>query len=48
VLYLFVRGMCGVDTPVADGHPAGVFSWSPPADLVVALSDLLDEGRQAA
>jgi exodeoxyribonuclease V beta subunit len=48
VLYLFVRGMCGVDTPVYDGHPAGVFSWNPPAILVVALSDLLDEGRQAA
>jgi exodeoxyribonuclease V beta subunit len=48
VLYLFVRGMCGVDTPVYEGHPAGVFSWSPPAFLVVALSDLLDEGRRAA
>jgi exodeoxyribonuclease V beta subunit len=48
VLYLFVRGMCGVDTPVHEGHPAGVFSWSPPAILVVALSDLLDEGRRAA
>lgn len=44
VLYLFVRGMCGPDTPVVDGHPCGVFSWVPPADLVVALSDLLDEG----
>ncbi|BBX98258.1 exodeoxyribonuclease V subunit beta [Mycobacterium lacus] len=44
VLYLFVRGMCGVDTPVLDGHPAGVFSWSPPPELVVALSDLLDRG----
>jgi exodeoxyribonuclease V beta subunit len=48
VLYLFVRGMCGVDTPVVDGQPCGVFSWQPPAELVVALSDLLDEGRQAA
>ncbi len=48
VLYLFVRGMCGIDTPVYGGHPAGVFSWSPPAELVAALSDLLDEGRQAA
>jgi exodeoxyribonuclease V beta subunit len=48
VLYLFVRGMCGADTPVFDGHPAGVFSWQPPAELVVALSDLLDAGRQAA
>jgi exodeoxyribonuclease V beta subunit len=48
VLYLFVRGMCGIDTPVVDGQPCGVFSWQPPAELVVALSDLLDEGRQAA
>ncbi len=48
VLYLFVRGMCGADTPVIDGQPCGVFSWRPPAGLVVALSDLLDEGRQAA
>jgi exodeoxyribonuclease V beta subunit len=48
VLYLFVRGMCGVDTPVVDGQPCGVFSWQPPAELVVALSDLLDEGRKAA
>ena len=48
VLYLFVRGMCGVDTPVVDGRPCGVFSWQPPAELVVALSDLLDAGRQAA
>lgn len=47
VLYLFVRGMCGPDTPVTDGHPAGVFSWRPSADLVGALSDLLD-GRRAA
>jgi exodeoxyribonuclease V beta subunit len=48
VLYLFVRGMCGADTPVVDGQPCGVFSWQPPAELVVALSDLLDQGRQAA
>jgi exodeoxyribonuclease V beta subunit len=46
VLYLFVRGMCGIDTPVREGHPAGVFTWRPPAELVVALSDLLDEGRR--
>ena len=48
VLYLFVRGMCGADTPVVEGQPCGVFSWQPPAELVVALSDLLDEGRRAA
>ena len=42
VLYLYVRGMCGPETPEEDGHPAGVFSWQPPAALVTALSDLLD------
>ena len=47
VLYLFLRGMCGAGTPVVDGHPTGVFSWRPPSDLIVALSDLLD-GREAA
>ncbi|QBR92704.1 exodeoxyribonuclease V subunit beta [Nocardioides euryhalodurans] len=45
VLYLYVRGMCGPDTPVVDGHPAGVFSWRPPAGLVTDLSDLLDGRR---
>jgi exodeoxyribonuclease V beta subunit len=44
VLYLYVRGMCGPDTPVVGGHPAGVFSWLPPVSLVTALSDLLDRG----
>ena len=48
VMYLFLRGMCGPDTPVVDGHPAGVFSWQPPASLITALSDLLDAGRVAA
>ncbi|MFM9034916.1 MAG: exodeoxyribonuclease V subunit beta, partial [Mycobacterium sp.] len=47
VLYLFVRGMCGPDTPRTDGCPAGVFGWQPPAALVTELSDLLD-GRTAA
>jgi exodeoxyribonuclease V beta subunit len=42
VLYLFLRGMCGPETPVVDGHVAGVFDWSPPAALVVALSDALE------
>jgi exodeoxyribonuclease V beta subunit len=42
VLYLFLRGMCGPETPVVDGHVAGVFDWSPPAALVVALSDLVE------
>ena len=42
VLYLFVRGMCGPETPLVDGKPCGVFGWQPPAALVSALSDLLD------
>ncbi|MEN4477941.1 exodeoxyribonuclease V subunit beta [Mycolicibacterium cosmeticum] len=42
VIYLFVRGMCGPATPVRDGHPAGVFSWRPPAALVTALSASLE------
>ncbi len=41
VLYLYVRGMCGPDTPVVDGIPCGVFSWRPPAALVTDLSALL-------
>ena len=48
VLYLFVRGMIGSDTPVVDGVPCGVFSWQPPAALIEALSDLIDEGEVAA
>ena len=47
VLYLYVRGMCGAETPLVDGHPAGVFSWLPPADLVTSLSDLLDGSAPA-
>ena len=42
VLYLYLRGMCGPDTPVVDGHPCGVFSWRPPVALVEEISDLLD------
>lgn len=41
VLYLFLRGMCGADTPTENGHPAGVFSWQPPTALILAVSDLL-------
>ncbi|WP_277835467.1 UvrD-helicase domain-containing protein [Speluncibacter jeojiensis] len=44
VQYLFVRGMAGPDTP--DG--AGVFDWTPPAQLVCALSDLLAGSEVAA
>ncbi len=41
VLYLFVRGMAGPDTPVIDGVPCGVFSWRPPTGLILELSDVL-------
>jgi exodeoxyribonuclease V beta subunit len=44
VLYLFLRGMAGADTPEVDAQPCGVFSWSPPAALIVALSDLFETG----
>ncbi len=45
VLYLFVRGMTGTETPVVDGVPCGVFTWQPSAQLVEALSDVLDRGE---
>ena len=44
VLYLFLRGMIGPQTPVIDGGPCGVFAWAPPAELVVGLSDLFSQG----
>ena len=44
VLYLFLRGMTGPQTPLVGGVPCGVFAWRPPPALVVALSDLLDRG----
>ena len=47
VLYLYLRGMCGPETPVVDGHPCGVFSWQPPVSLVEELSDLLDGAAPA-
>ena len=46
VLYLYVRGMCGPQTPVYDGHPAGVFAWHPPAAMVVELSEVLAGGAR--
>jgi exodeoxyribonuclease V beta subunit len=44
VLYLFLRGMAGPETPVVDGMTCGVFAWSPPVELVVDLSRLLAGG----
>lgn len=42
VLYLYLRGMCGPQTPRVDGAPCGVFAWRPPVALVEELSALLD------
>jgi exodeoxyribonuclease V beta subunit len=42
VLYLFVRGMAGPETPRVDGVPCGVFGWRPAPSLVIELSALLD------
>jgi exodeoxyribonuclease V beta subunit len=44
VLYLFLRGMAGPETPVIDGTPTGVYAWRPAPGLVQALSDVLDRG----
>ena len=48
VLYLYLRGMAGPDTPTVDGHPTGVFSWQPPIALIEGVSDLLDGRRPTA
>ena len=45
LLYVFLRGMTGPQTPRVDGTPCGVFAWRPPAALVPALSDVLDRGH---
>lgn len=44
VLYLFLRGMTGAQTPLVGGAPCGVFAWRPSGALVQALSDVLDGG----
>lgn len=42
VIYAFIRGMKGPDTPIdAEGHRYGVFVWQPPRGLWQAVSDLL-------
>lgn len=43
--YLFVRGMTGADNPTLGTMPAGVFTWSPPATMVVRASELLAGGE---
>ncbi|WP_167001005.1 UvrD-helicase domain-containing protein [Mumia sp. ZJ430] len=42
VMYLYLRGMAGPDTPLVDGHPCGVFSWRPPVAMLEDLSAVLD------
>jgi exodeoxyribonuclease V beta subunit len=44
ILYLFMRGMSGPETPSVGGDPCGVFAWRPPIDFLANLSDLLDRG----
>ncbi|MFV0461146.1 MAG: UvrD-helicase domain-containing protein [Actinomycetales bacterium] len=39
--YLFLRGMCGPQTPTLQGQRCGVFRWQPGAELVSAASSLL-------
>ncbi|MDO5083528.1 MAG: UvrD-helicase domain-containing protein [Arachnia propionica] len=43
--YLFVRGMAGPATPVVEGRRCGVFEWRPPAELTVAVSEVLGGDR---
>jgi exodeoxyribonuclease V beta subunit len=47
VLYLFLRGMTGPETPTVGGTPCGVFAWEPSKALVEELSDVLDRGGSA-
>lgn len=42
--YLFVRGMVGPQNPVIGTMPSGVFTWQPPAELVVRAAELLAGG----
>lgn len=44
VLYLFLRGMSGLETPIVDGHPCGVFTWQPSPTLLDELSTALAVG----
>lgn len=46
VKYLFVRGMLGSDNPILDRQPCGIYTWQPPANVVVALSDAIAAGEQ--
>ena len=49
VVYGFIRGMQGPDTPVDErGHRFGVFSWIPPSAIWRDLSELFAGQREAA
>ena len=43
--YLFVRGMTGPDNLMLGTMPSGVFSWQPPAGMIVRASELLAGGE---
>jgi exodeoxyribonuclease V beta subunit len=47
VLYLFLRGMNGPETPVIDGQRCGVFAWPAVPGLINRLSDALHAGARA-
>ncbi len=44
--YLFVRGMVGADNPMIGTMPAGVFTWTPPASMILAASAVLAGGQR--
>ena len=48
VLYLYLRGMCGPETPLVDGEPCGVFAWRPPVALVEDAVRPARRGRSRA
>jgi exodeoxyribonuclease V beta subunit len=48
VLYLYLRGMAGPETPRVGGSPHGVFAWRPPVALIEDVSALLDGANAVA
>ncbi len=45
-MYLFVRGMIGPRTPVVEGERCGVARWSPPPEMIAAVSGLFAGGER--
>ena len=45
-MYLFVRGMVGPGTPVVEGGRCGVARWSPPPQMIAAVSGLFAGGGE--